>query len=224
MQTRRHLRILTSILAFVLVQGLAVLGYRWVERHRNGARNAGFPYERLSSAPALGLVLLRPNGTRRTLAELRGQPVLLHFWATWCPPCRAELPGLLELGHELQRAGELQLVALSVDSDWAAVREFFGGRLPPEVSRDAAGSAAAHYDVSTLPDTYLLDAAGSVRLRFNGTRDWRSELARDTLRKELALSPAATAKPRGSRASPGPVLKPRSAAPFSDRCRAASPP
>jgi thiol-disulfide isomerase/thioredoxin len=181
----RRLHILGALLALLLLQGLAVIGYRWVEQARDATRPATFPYERLSSAPALDLVLVGPDGSRRTLEELRGQPVLLHFWATWCPPCREELPGLLELGREFQRAGELRLIALSVDSDWAAIREFFGGSIPPEVNRDGAGSATLHYDVSTLPDTYLLDAAGSVRLRFNGTRDWRTERARDTLRKEL---------------------------------------
>jgi thiol-disulfide isomerase/thioredoxin len=185
MQRRRHLRILATIVALALTQGLLVLLYRWVERQRAAAKEATFRYERLPSQPALDLVLLSRTGATTRLAELRGKPVLLHFWATWCPPCKEELPGLLELGRELERAGELQLVALAVDEDWATVREFFAGDIPPEVSRDATGLAAARYDVSTLPDTYLLAADGSIRLRFNGTREWRTQLAHDTLRSEL---------------------------------------
>jgi len=196
----RHLRTLSAVVAVGLLQGLAVLGYRWVEQRREAARQATFSYERLSNAPAPGLELLGTDGSRRTLAELRGTPVLLHFWATWCLPCREELPGLVELGQELERTRELQLVALSLDRDWVAVREFFGGKVPPEIQRDATGSAAEHYAVSSLPDTFLIDKTGAVRLRFNGPREWRTQLARDTLKKELALTPGASA--RGPAASP----------------------
>jgi hypothetical protein len=52
---------------------------------------------------------------------------------------------------------------------------------------DSAGSAADRYDVSTLPDTYLLGADGSVQLRFGGAREWQTELARDALRQELHI-------------------------------------
>jgi thiol-disulfide isomerase/thioredoxin len=182
---RRHLRILASIVALGVAQGLLVVVYRWVERERAAAKTATFPYERLPQQPAFDLVLLSQSGATSRLLELRGKPILLHFWATWCPPCRKELPELLELGRALGRDGNLQLVALAVDEDWATVRAFFGGDVPREVVRDATGAAAARYDVSTLPDTYLLDADGSIRLRFNGTREWQTTLARDTLRNAL---------------------------------------
>lgn len=184
MSWKRPHRILGIVAAVAVAQGLIVLVYRWVDDGR-ATKEPTFRYEHVSPKPAPDLVLLRPDGTSRKLADLRGKPVLLHFWATWCPPCKEELPGLIELGRELSRDGELQLVALTVDKDWAAVRNFFGGEIPAEVMRDGAGSAADGYEVSSLPDTYLLGADGSVRLRFGGARDWRTKLARDALRKEI---------------------------------------
>lgn len=100
--------------------------------------------------------------------------MLLHFWATWCPPCVAELPGLLELGRE----GTVRVIAVSLDEDWTAVREFFAGEIPPEVVRASATTVAKTYGVSILPETYLIGADGMLRLRIAGERDWRSDAAR----------------------------------------------
>jgi len=100
------------------------------------------------------------------------------LWATWCAPCRVELPKLLELGRELDRAGRGSVVAVVVDDDWTAVRRFFGGVIPPEVVAVKGHTANNLYDVSTLPDTYLVDADGNVRLRFRGARDWQDPAAR----------------------------------------------
>lgn len=169
------------VLAIALVQGALVLVYVQVEREREAARDQSFLYERIRGEPLRDLILVSPDGNRRALADLRGKPVLLHFWATWCPPCRDELPGLLELARE----EKLQLVALTVDEDWTSVRTFFEGDIPSEVVRDATGAAAAGYEVSNLPDTYLLDAQGWKRLRFAGARDWQTDLARMTLRREI---------------------------------------
>lgn len=183
MKSRPGLRILGIVLVVAAAQGFIVLVYQWLEHDRAETKGA-FPYERLPSKPTPDLVLLRPDGSRRKLTDLRGKPVLLHFWATWCPPCKEELPGLLELGRELAQNGELQLVAVTMDKDWAALRQFFGGQIPLQVMMDG-GAAVDVYGVSTLPDTWLLGADGSVRLRFGGARDWRTRLARKVLRNEL---------------------------------------
>jgi thiol-disulfide isomerase/thioredoxin len=105
----------------------------------------------------------------------------VHFWATWCPPCREELPALLALSRDLARGGRFELVAVSVDRDWKVVESFFGGSVPPEVVRDAKLSGARAYGVSFLPDSYLVDADGNVVLRILGARDWKSRAAKTSL-------------------------------------------
>lgn len=163
-------------LIFLLAQGLGVLGYLGVERSRSSGTQERFRYEELREVrPAPELALVRPDGAPRRLSEFRGKPVLLHFWATWCPPCREELPELLALGRELSKDGRLELLAVTLDEDWATVREFFGGEVPGEILQDKSQQSMRLYELSTLPDTYLVDSDGLLRLRFGGARDWRGE-------------------------------------------------
>jgi thiol-disulfide isomerase/thioredoxin len=181
MQVRRFLRIAIGMIGLAALQGLLVLVYLNVEEGRRAPAETGFGYERLPSRPAPELILASLDGRNRRLSDLRGRPILLHFWATWCPPCREELPGLLELGRELSAAGELELLAVSLDTDWTAIRAFFGGVVPAEVVLERSGVSQRSYDLSTLPDTYLLSADGVLQARFGGARNWRTQAALDTV-------------------------------------------
>jgi thiol-disulfide isomerase/thioredoxin len=145
MMTKRgsRARIAGWILAIVAAQGLALFVYFSVERARSLRRQDGeFQHERVAGRTAPDLILARPDGSTRRLVNLRGRPVLLHFWATWCPPCLEELPALLELGRTFGESSRLTVVAVAVDDDWEALRRFFGGEIPPEVYRDSSGYAA----------------------------------------------------------------------------------
>lgn len=175
------------IAGLVLVaQAAAVLIYLRVEEQRRAPQFTAFRFERASPAGAAappGIVLQRADGSGVTLASLRGRPVLLHFWATWCPPCRDELPGLLELA---ERTPPLAVLALAVDDDWAVVERYFGGAVPAAVVREPSRALLLQYAIGELPDSYLLDAEGRALLRFAGARDWRSAAARAVLQPYLA--------------------------------------
>ncbi|WP_437723534.1 thioredoxin-like domain-containing protein [Sorangium sp. So ce861] len=183
MSVRSRLRVITATAGvLILVQALAVGLYCAVE-HRRGAERPGrpFAYEQLDGAPVPDAAFEQPDGTLLRSGASRGRPVLLHFWATWCAPCRAELPLLLELGRELEEAGRLKLVAVSVDENWEVVRAFFGGEVPPGVVRAGSPAVQERFGVSTLPDTFLVNADGRMALRFTGARDWRTPEARALL-------------------------------------------
>jgi protein-S-isoprenylcysteine O-methyltransferase Ste14/thiol-disulfide isomerase/thioredoxin len=168
-----------AISAIVLLQIVAVLTYRAIESVRGSGKEAPFAFERAAFAPPFPpLELQRTDGSVVRTESLRGKPLLLHFWASWCPPCRDELPGLLELERD---AANPRIVALSLDNDWAAVRQFFGGPIPSAVLRDPSGTLAKRYEIGTLPDTYLLDGDGVPALRFAGAREWRGAGARAVL-------------------------------------------
>ena len=81
--------------------------------------------------PAPPIELSALDGSKVSLAAARGQVVFVNFWATWCPPCREEVPSMLRLGQALaqQYPGRFKMVAISVDEDLAAVRDYF--RAPP---------------------------------------------------------------------------------------------
>lgn len=173
-----------SVALLLLLQGAAVLAYLRIEQGRVDEKQSPFHYERAVHAPALPAVeLSRLDGSTLGTATLHGHPILLHFWATWCPPCREELPGLLRLARE---EPELRVVALTLDDDWGTVQRFFGGNVPSEIVRDPTDTLVRAYEVGTLPDTYLFDHAGNAALRFGGTRKWESDSARNVLNQARA--------------------------------------
>ena len=75
----------------------------------------------------------------------------------------------------------MHMLAVSQDSDWAPVGLFFGGAIPGQVSRSLDGFAARRYGVTTLPDTFVISASGTLIARMRGARSWRSERAQTYL-------------------------------------------
>jgi thiol-disulfide isomerase/thioredoxin len=170
--------------------------YLGVQRGRAGTGEgaAEFRVERLRDRRlAPDIAIERPDRRAARLAELGGRVVLVHFWATWCPPCVDELPGLLETARE--HPG-VELVAVSLDDDWATIRDFFDGAIPAEIALAADRDRTNElYDLVSLPDTYLA-SDGRLVFRYGGARDWRSDAARRHLSRTLA---EIAARPRPGR-------------------------
>jgi thiol-disulfide isomerase/thioredoxin len=170
-------RIALTAAALVAVQALLAAVYLGAERLRR--REEPLRYERESRA-APELAYRTRDGREHRLSQLHGQPVLVHFWATWCPPCVEELPGLLELAE----SGKLRVLAVSVDPSWAAVEGFLGREPPAAVVLSDGSESADGFRFQSLPQTFLVDAAGRLRLRFSGARDWRSAAMIELLSQE----------------------------------------
>jgi thiol-disulfide isomerase/thioredoxin len=185
MRSGRALRVWLIVGGLVLLQAVALLLYRAIERGRSNGPAIPFAYERLAERrPAPDLELVSADGVRSRLADHRGKVVLVHFWASWCPPCRDELPLLLRLGDELAAGGGFQLLAVTTDEDWRDVRAFLGRAPPPTVQMDPAEGFRS-YGVTNLPDTYLVSADGHLTVRWSGARDWSADEAREFLRAEV---------------------------------------
>ncbi|WP_022979543.1 TlpA disulfide reductase family protein [Ideonella sp. B508-1] len=120
--------------------------------------------------PAVDLPLL--GGGRWTLAGARGEAVLLHFWATWCEPCREELPQLAAMARR-ERARGLQLMAVDYRESASTVRSFLaplGLDLP--VALDDEGAVAKAFEARVFPCTVGIDRAGRARFQLMGAVDW----------------------------------------------------
>ncbi len=114
-------------------------------------------------APDFAVVDLDSGKTFR-LSDLRGQPVLLNFWATWCPPCRQEMPDLDRTAREY--AGKARVLAVGADPGETAdtfrrFRQQLGLTLPLAV--DSSGQAARLYRVRAIPTSFFIDPRGVIR-------------------------------------------------------------
>jgi cytochrome c biogenesis protein CcmG, thiol:disulfide interchange protein DsbE len=119
------------------------------------------PAARLGS-PAPAFAIKRLDGAETiNLVQLRGKPLVLNFWATWCPPCRAEMPELDALSRERT---DITVLAVDVQEDAAEVDHFrtaLSLNLP--IALDLDGRVWATYQSRGLPTTYLIDTDGIIR-------------------------------------------------------------
>lgn len=113
-----------------------------------------------------------PEGRPWSLAQQRGKAVLLNFWASWCEPCRAELPSLELLDTTLGPQG-LLVVTINFRETDAALKRFLDQMpLALPVLRDADGLVSRSFGVRVFPTTVLIDRAGQARASMVGERDW----------------------------------------------------
>jgi cytochrome c biogenesis protein CcmG, thiol:disulfide interchange protein DsbE len=122
----------------------------------------------LPDHPAPGLALPQLDGTQRTLGELRGQVVLINIWATWCPPCRAEMPAIQQ-AYTTYRDRGFTVLAVNQGEDATAIAPFLeqhGLTFPSLLDRD--GQASATYQARVLPSSFFVDRRGVIRAVYRG--------------------------------------------------------
>jgi peroxiredoxin len=134
-----------------------------------------FPVEVGSQAPGFNAVTVAPPEHPKSLTDYRGKVVLLNVWATWCLPCREEMPSMEALYKEFAPRG-FKIVAVSIDEpgDVAKVRDFvkeFG--LTFEVLHDRSGAIQKIYQTTGVPENFLIGADGVIRKK-SYTQDWSS--------------------------------------------------
>jgi peroxiredoxin len=124
------------------------------------------------------------EGRAASLFDYRGQVVLLNFWATWCGPCRAELPYLQALQSQYRVQG-FAVVAVSLDSDVGKIAPFLRtNRLTLGALFDPRNEVGRQYRVSSIPRTFILDRRGIVRYDHTG---WGASRAAELEREIRAL-------------------------------------
>jgi thiol-disulfide isomerase/thioredoxin len=143
--------------------------------------------------PAPDLRFRDLEGREVALSSFKGRVVVVNFWATWCPPCLAELPSLDRLHRALSRDG-LAVLAVSVDERDPEVLSFVKERgLTLSVLRDRGGAEAARkLGVDSYPTTFVIDGAGRLRARYLGVADWDLPEALDHFRGLLKESTSPT--------------------------------
>lgn len=118
-----------------------------------------------------------------TLNQLRGQVVVLNFWATWCAPCVEELPSLVEMQRRMKAKG-VTVLAVSVDVDDNAYRQFVKNHgINLLTVRDGGQKANGLYGTFKFPETFVIDRKGVMRRKFIGAVDWNAPEITDFLSK-----------------------------------------
>ncbi len=179
---RINRRVAAGVAGLAALQAGAYFAYRFVTGRRAPSTASAFLYDAPTGVEAKDLVFEAADGRALPLASLLGRPIVLHFWATWCAPCRAELPTLLAAFHAAG-VGAPRLLLASVDENWETIRHYFGGALPTPVVRDPDSRGSRHLGVGTLPETFLLRGDGEALARVRGARNWQSAEARTSVAK-----------------------------------------
>ncbi len=119
------------------------------------------------------------SGQTVKLSELKGKVVLLDFWATWCPPCRVEVPNLIKI-HRQFRDKNFVLISVSLDRDQAAARKFVSDKEMDWVhiiDAEAGIEIAGKYQVAYIPATFLINRMGKIEASQLRGSDLKNKIA-----------------------------------------------
>ena len=139
----------------------------------------------MEGQPAPDFALKSSTGENMRLSEYRGDVVMINFWATWCGPCRQEMPLLDELYSRYQRVG-FNLLGVNIDDDSGRAMDMIedlGVNFP--VLFDARKEVSKLYDVEAMPVTVIVDREGTVRYVHHGYKPGYEDMYLDQIRSLL---------------------------------------
>jgi peroxiredoxin len=140
------------------------------------------------------------DGQQVSLQQYRGKVVFLNFWATWCIPCREEMPALERL-HQTYQAQDLAILSIDLKESADQVKAFFQKHsLSFPALLDSNGAVFRDYLVAGMPTTYLIGRDGTLLARGVGGRDWTRAEALQLIQQLIKPTPVA--------AQPGPQVSP----------------
>jgi thiol-disulfide isomerase/thioredoxin len=115
------------------------------------------------------------NGETQRLSGLKGKVVFLNFWATWCPPCRSEMPDMEKLYQRFKNEG-LEFLTVNIQENKRDVEAFMKEyKLSFPVALDSQGEVATAYGIRGIPTTYIISKDGRIIAAAVGGREWYSE-------------------------------------------------
>jgi thiol-disulfide isomerase/thioredoxin len=192
------------VVAFVV----ALMLYVGLHMARRSGRLPTPRITRSTVAPDFSLESLEGKTTR--LSDFRGKAVLLNFWATWCGPCKIEMPWFVELQQKYGSQG-LQVVGVAMDDaskeDIAKFAKDMGVNYPVLIGKEAVGDS--YGGIPALPETFFIGRDGKVVDKILGLRG-KTEIE-DAIKKALSTQPTATQArvPQPSEAAPAEMMQPQ---------------
>ena len=175
------------ILVGLIALMIGLYGYIQWQKPSNSVQKPGLA---VSGQPAPEFELPSLSGEIVRLSEYRGKVVFLNIWATWCGPCREEMPSMEKLYQEL-KDDDFEILAVSVDEKGARAVEPFAKKfnLTFPILLDQEGKASRLYNTTGVPETFIIDKNGVIISKVIGYRNWSDPEVVGALRK-LAQSMA----------------------------------
>lgn len=132
--------------------------------------------------PAPSFTLQDMDGESHSLSDYRGKIVIINFWATWCPPCRAELPSMNRAWKKV-KDDNIEMLAINVGEDEDTIFTFLGDNpIDFPVLLDETGDMIKTWPVRGLPTTFVLDSEGRLVYQAIGGREWDSDALLEKVR------------------------------------------
>ncbi len=133
--------------------------------------------------PARDFTLLDMDGVSHKLSDYKGKPVIINFWATWCPPCREEMPSM-ERAWDKIKDQDIAMLAINAGEDEDTIFTFMAD-YPASftILLDSSGTMIEQWPVLGLPTTFVVSPEGKLVYRAIGGREWDDEKLLDQIRK-----------------------------------------
>jgi cytochrome c biogenesis protein CcmG, thiol:disulfide interchange protein DsbE len=187
---RSNARILSAIALGALLIGIGLISFVNLSSHRMLASvhvdSGTAPLPASAAVPAgkmaANFTLEDLKGKQISLASLRGKVVFLNIWATWCAPCREEMPSIESLYNDFKADKDFVVLAVSQDTDGGAVRPFVEQHhLQFTVLLDPRNDVGERYDVNGIPETFIIGRDGRIVAHHVGPYDWSNADMREAL-------------------------------------------
>ena len=159
-----------ALLSFLLViQGCAPSVQNTGGSSQGGSSTTGPKGDELAPAPEIGrlapnFTLVDLEGNTVTLSDFQGKTVFVNFWATWCPPCRAEMPEMEAVYQEYKDKGVV-VIGVDISEPESTVRQYIQrGGFSWIIVLDSTGEVAANYKITSIPTSFFIDGEGVIRV------------------------------------------------------------
>jgi len=164
-QLIKYIWMIGGVVSIVIV---ALVFLNLPKQSENSPSSAAFSSSNVLNIELPDLTLENLAGEPLALRDLKGQAVLINFWATWCPPCQREMP-TLEAFQQAHQAEEMLVVAINAGELAALVAPYIEEQqLTFEILLDPDMRASAAFQVASVPTTFFVDKAGVIRERYAG--------------------------------------------------------
>lgn len=168
----------TEVFGF-LQRGILITGIMNpdLETKKDVTQNDEFPKADLS------MTIINSKGEKVAMEELKGKVIFLNIWATWCPPCVAEMPGINKLYKEIDK-DKVAFIMLSVDQDFRKAVDYNDRKGYNFEIYEAAGGIPHMYSTQSIPTTFVINAAGNLVLTHMGMGDYNTEEFKEFLKDQ----------------------------------------